>query len=100
MHNVPAAVNRMVDSWLESGKKTAAQLKYKSVMVNSEKQLDAELGVAGAADKYSVDVKACTEGKKKQMIVMFNQTYYTARVEAQTASQLFTDDVTVDDLKS
>ena len=99
MHNVPAAVNRMVDNWLESGKKTAAQLKYKSVMVNSEKQLDAELGVAGAADKYSVDVKACTEGKKKQMIVLFNQTYYTARVEAQTASQLFTDDVTVDDLK-
>ena len=92
------AINQMVQNWCKTGNTAAAQMTYKTVYVYDEKQVETELGAKGAGDKYKVDFKAVAEGKKKEMLVLFNQIYYTARLEPQTASALYDDSVEPDDL--
>ena len=92
-------INEMLNNWFEGENKAAAKVTYKCIMVHSEKQVDMELGVQGAADKYGVDAKACMRGEKQQMLVVFNQTYYTVRTPQTTAAGLFSDNVTPDDFK-
>ena len=102
--NVQAAINTMVTNWLDSGNTAAAKLNSTSSMVYSEKQLETALGIKGAGEKFGVDVKACSEGKKQEMLVIFNQIYYTARIDPLTISDLVVDSgpdaVTTDDLKA
>ena len=95
---VMKAINQMVQDWCASGHTAAAQMTYKTVNVYNEKQLYVELGIKGAGEKFELDFKATSEGKKREMIVLFNQIYYTARVEPQTASSLYSDAVTVENL--
>ena len=102
--NVQAAINTMVTKWLDSGNTAAAKLSSTSSMVYSEKQIETDLGIKGAGDKFGVDLKAISEGKKQEMLVIFNQIYYTARIDPLTISDLVVDSgpdaVTVDDLKA
>ena len=102
--SVQAAINTMVTNWLNSGNTAAAKVKSTSSMVYSEKQIEAALGIKDAADKYGVDMKAVSEGKKQEMLVVFDQVYYTARIDSLTISDLVVDSgadaVTVDDLKA
>lgn len=95
---VMKAINQMVQNWCASGHTAATQMKYKTVSVYNEKQLYVELGIKGAGEKFEVDFKGTSEGKKREMLVIFDQIYYTARVEPQTASELYSDAVTVEDL--
>ena len=69
------AINQMVQNWCKTGNTAAAQMTYKTVYVYDEKQVETELGAKGAGDKYKVDFKAVAEGKKKEMLVLFNQIY-------------------------
>ena len=90
---VNPAINKMLDEWFRSGKTAAANATYKCIMVHSEKQVDMALGVEGAAKKYGVDAEACMKGEKQQMLVIFNQTYYTVRTPHRTVDGLFKDNV-------
>ena len=63
------------------------------------RQIEAKLGIKRADKLFGVDFKAYSEGKQKEMLICFNQIYYTARVEPLTASSLFKDEVTPDDLR-
>ena len=96
--NVMSAINEQIDNWLDTGKKVAADCTHKTVMAYDEKQISTELGVNDAAKTYGVDVQANVEGQKKEMLVCFNQIYYTANVTPQTASHLFDESVTPEDL--
>lgn len=98
-HKVNAAVNKQLDKWLETGHSTAARMEYRSAMVYDEKQLETEIGVKDAAKTYGVDVKANIAGEKKEMLVCFNQVYYTATVDTKTATSLFGDKVTPQTLR-
>ncbi|MBQ6134402.1 MAG: thiol-activated cytolysin family protein [Lachnospiraceae bacterium] len=101
---VQAAINTMVTNWLNSGNSAAAKVKNTSSMVYSEKQVEADLGIKDADDKFGVDLQAISEGKKQEMLVVFDQIYYTARIDSLTISDLVVDSgadaVTVDDLKA
>lgn len=97
---VMKAINQMVQNWCKAGHTAAAQISYKTVSVYDEKQLDVEMGVKGVGEKFKVDFKAASEGKKREMLVLFNQIYYTARVEPQTAAALYDDSVGIEDLKA
>ena len=97
---VMKAINQMVQNWCKGGHTAAAQISYKTVSVYDEKQLDVEMGVKGVGEKFKVDFKATSEGKKREMLVLFNQIYYTARVEPQTAAALYDDSVGIEDLKA
>lgn len=97
---VMKAINQMTQNWCKAGHAAAAQITYKTISVYDERQLEVEMGVKGAGEKFKVDFKAAAEGKKKEMLVLFSQIYYTARVEPQTASGLYEDSVTVENLKS
>ena len=96
---VMKAINQMVQNWCKAGHTAAAQISYKAVSVYDEKQFDFEMGVKGAGEKFKVDFKASAECKKREMLVLFNQVYYTARVEPQTAATLYDDSVGIEDLK-
>lgn len=96
---VMKAINQMVQKWCKAGHTAAAQVSYKTVSIYDEKQLEVDMGIKGAGKKFKVDFKATAEGKKKEMLVLFNQVYFTARVEPQTASALYDDSVKVEDLK-
>ncbi len=102
--NVQAAINTIVTKWLDSGNSAAAKLSSTSSMVYSEKQIETDLGIKGAGEKFGVDLKAISEGKKQEMLVIFNQIYYTARIDNLTISDLVVDSgpdaVTTDDLKA
>lgn len=95
---VMRAINQMVQNWCKSGNTAAAQMTHKTVTVYDENQLYVDLGIKGVGEKFKVDFKATSEGKKKEMLVLFNQVYFTARVEAQTVSALYDDAVTPEDL--
>ncbi len=101
---VQAAINTMVTNWLNSGNSAAAKVKNTSSMVYSEKQVEADLGIKDADDKFGVDLQAISEGRKQEMLVVFDQIYYTARIDSLTISDLVVDSgadaVTVDDLKA
>lgn len=99
-HTVKAAISKQVNKWLESGQTAAAKMSYRSAMAYDEKQLETEIGVKDAAKTYGVDIKANIAGEKKDMLVCFNQVYYTATVDAKTASYLLGDDITIQDLKN
>lgn len=92
-------INEMLKEWFKGDNTAAAKVNYKCIMVHSEKQLDMALGVKGAANKYGVDVKACMKGDKQQMLVIFNQVYYTVRTDPKTADGLFNNNVSVEDFK-
>ena len=98
-HRVMAAINAMVQKWFEDGHKAAAKMSYRSAFVYDSKQIEAKLGIQRADKLFGVDFEACSNGVQKEMLICFNQIYYTARVEALTASSLFADEVTPDDLK-
>lgn len=98
-HRVMAAVNKMVQKWLEDGHKAAAKMSYRSAFVYDSKQIEAKLGIQRADKLFGVDFKAYSEGVQKEMLICFNQIYYTARVEPLTASSLFADGVTPEDLR-
>lgn len=102
--SVQAAINTIVTKWLDTGNTAAAKVKSTSSMVYSEKQVEADLGIKDAADKYGIDMKAIYEGIKQEMLVVFDQIYYTARIDSLTISDLVVDSgadaVTVDDLKA
>lgn len=95
---VMAAVHKMVDQWCESGHSAAARLTYKSAMVCDEKQLHVTLGLKDTSQTFGIDFKANAEGKQKEMLICFNQVYYSARIEPATASGLYDDSVTQEDL--
>ena len=97
-HNVMEAVNKQVQNWQKEGHTTAADLSCKCAMVYDEKQLETQLGVKNAADRFGIDIRANLEGKMKEMLVVFNQVYYTARVNQTTASNIFEDGVTAENL--
>ena len=97
-HNVMEAINKQVQDWQKEGHTTAADLSCKSAMVYDEKQLETQLGVKDAADKFGVDIRANLEGKMKEMLVVFDQVYFTARVDQKTASGIFEDSVTAENL--
>lgn len=96
---VNPTINKMLEEWFKGNKTAAANATYKCVMVHSEKQVDMALGVEGAAKKYGVDAKACMKGEKQQMLVIFNQTYYTVRTDHKTVDGLFRNNVDADDFK-
>lgn len=102
--SVQAAINTIVTKWLDTGNTAAAKVKSTSSMVYSEKQVEADLGIKDADDKFGVDLKAISEGRKQEMLVVFDQIYYTARIDSLTISDLVVDSgadaVTVDDLKA
>ncbi|MBP5164251.1 MAG: thiol-activated cytolysin family protein [Lachnospiraceae bacterium] len=102
--SVQAAINTIVTKWLDTGNTAAAKVKSTSSMVYSEKQVEADLGIKDADDKFGVDLKAISEGKKQEMLVVFDQIYYTARIDSLTISDLVVDSgadaVTVNDLKA
>lgn len=97
-HRVMAAINKQVANWCSSGRPAAAQMNYKLIRVYDKNQLNVDLGVKGAGDKFKIGFEDIHDGKKTEMLVVFSQIYYTARVSAQTASQLFADSVTPEDL--
>lgn len=99
-HNVATAINTMVENLKNLNISAAAQVSYKNAMVYDKKQIETELGIKDAEKLFGVDFKGAYEGTKKEMLVSFTQIYYTARVEPATASSLFTDTVTPDDLKN
>ena len=98
--NVMRAIYKMVENWCHSHHSAAAQMTYKTISVYDEKQLNVEFGAKGAGNKFNIDFKAITTGKKKEMLVFFNQIYYSARVEPQTASYLYEDNVDSEALKN
>ena len=91
-------INKMLEDWLQNTKTVPAQISYKCVMAHSKSQLDMALGVKGAADKYGVDINACMKGEKQEMLVVFNQIYYTVKTNHATASKLFAKNVDENDL--
>ena len=95
---VMAAINKQVQNWLNTGNTAAANMSYKSAMAYDSKQLDTQLGVKDAADKYGIDIKANIAAERKDMLVCFNQIYYTARVSQETANDLFDESVTPETL--
>lgn len=97
---IDSAAQKQIDNWIKTGKSAAAKLIYHSSMAYSKEQLETELGIKGAADRYKVDMKACMKSEKKEMLVVYNQIYYTLRVPNQTASYLFDDAVTKKDLQN
>jgi len=97
---VMKAINKMVQNWWKEGHTAAAQIDHKTISVYDEKQLEIEMGVKGAGEKFGADFKAAAEGKKKEMFVLFSQVYYTARVEPQTAGTLYDESVQIADLKT
>ncbi len=96
---VNLAINKMLENWLQTGKKIAAKTTYKSVMAYSERQLEIRLGIKQADKLFGLDLKAIEEGKKKEMLVCFKQIYYSTYVPVETVSTIYTDAVTAEDLK-
>ena len=97
---VMQAVNTMIDNWLAKGKTSAAQIQFKTISVYNSEQLDVELGVKGAGDKFGIDFKATSSGKEKVVLVFAKQIYYSARVEPCTASALYADSVNEEILRN
>ena len=98
-HSVMAVINKMVEEWCKSNHQNAVQMEYKMVTAYDKNQLDVKLGIKGAGEKFKIDFGAIKKGIKQEMLVFFTQIYYTARVEPQTASQLYADSVTPQDLE-
>ena len=98
-HNVAAAINKQVNKWKESGQTAAAKVTFRSAMADDEKQLETQLGLKDAGKKYGIDFNANIKGEKKDMLVCYDQVYYTAKVDPSTASSLFKNGVTPADLK-
>lgn len=95
--NVKAAVDSILQRWGKSGNRIAANSIHKETMVSSEKQLEAAVGVKGAADKFNIDVNAITKGKKQVMVVSYQQVYFN--VTAERGTNLFGPETTLKDVK-
>lgn len=99
-NNVMKAINQMVKNWCAEKHTAAAQTQLDIVTAYDEKYLDVKLGINGFGDMFKVDFKGILEGKKTEVLVVIRQIYYTARVDAQTASMLYDDSVTTEDLEN
>lgn len=99
-NNVMKAINQMVKAWCDEKHTAAAQTEFNIVTAYDEKYLEVKTGIKGFADMFKVDCAGISEGKKTEVLVVVRQIYYTARLEAQTASMLYGDSVTKEDLEN
>lgn len=104
--NVTAAIDELINEWAKnhSGTHTIpAKIQYNESMVYSKSQIAAALNVnADLLEKsLGIDFTAVANGEKNVMIAAYKQIFYTVSAETPSKpSDLFTDDVTAEDLTS
>ena len=104
--NVTKAIDKLVDKWSAEHSSThtlPSQLQYTESMVYSKSQISTALNVnADFLEKsLGIDFKAIGNGEKKVMVAAFKQIFYNVTANLPNKpSDLFADNVTIDDLKA